>query len=566
MQERDGPYKEYSKTFLATETYRNLKVTIHGFFAYASSVFDIAPTVRYIPLLHANQSTIENVFSQIRAMHRDSALSFQKARLAQQLRVNTPALVKNKMYDPDHIGDQDVKLNRLEEVLGIKDEIRDKETRRHCLQVSATANMLHPPKHNDSAAFVYENGEKVARFGVLDCDLGKHEQMAVTLVQLDEPAPNFLAVLISDREFWEIAKIGRTGPAQRWFDTVLLLSGMDLLVFDKLCQRINCSILAIFVQMMEDGGHLKAHRDQSTYHKRFLDYLYTGVDTALAEAATAKPELGCRMAICVLAQVLNRRFLLAIRTGLTKQQENGSVARTPSSEMIIDDVQKIFGWAIFSLREGRKSILSDATSKTDADKVVIIESELDFLADMRRFHHEIVADQDYIKNCYPTRRLLQDRGFLTLVSPTFFGFGKELIKFVCLHFTAKRISTEGSAHAKKAMSELCIENKALKTTFLSSAAPCRVLSEREKVKIYEELISKVAHSRVGEVMRAYRNDKLVKGKKHASKGRFRANLHAKSGSHDVGKTIKTGCDETKKGTKRKGTPTKQSDNRKAPPR
>jgi hypothetical protein len=232
--------------------------SLHGFFAYASSVLDSVPTVHFIPLLHANQSTIENVFSQIRAMHRGNALTFQKALLAQQLRVNATARVNNKMYDKDHIGDTDVKLDRLEEVLGIKDERRDKETRCY-MEASPIANMLHPPTRKDNHDAVLHDGEKVARFGILADDLGGHKQRVITLVQLDETAPNFLAVLISDQEFWEIAKIGRTGPAQKWFDTVLLLSGKDLLAFDRLCQQINCSILEIFLQMMEDRGRLKAH-------------------------------------------------------------------------------------------------------------------------------------------------------------------------------------------------------------------------------------------------------------------------------------------------------------------
>jgi hypothetical protein len=330
-----------------------------------------------------------------------------------------------------------------------------------------------------------------------------------------------------------------------------LLSGEDLLLFDRLCQRINRSILEIFVQMMEDRGCLRAHRVQSTYHKRFLDYLYTGVDAALAEVATANPELGCRMAICVLAQVLSRRFLAAIRTGLTRQQEQGTATRTPDNQMIINDVQKIVGWAVFDLRKGRKEKLENATIISDVDMVVKIESELDFLADMRSFHRDIIDNQDYIKDCYPARVELINRGFLSLVSPAFFKFGKLLIEFVCEHFTARRIKTEGTANAKKAMTELCIENTSLKTSFLESASACRVLAEQEKVIIYEELISKVAHSRVGEIMRAYRNEKLVKGKKHASKGSFRADIRAKSGKDDVSETIKKGGDENK-GTKRKG--------------
>jgi hypothetical protein len=113
------------------------------------------------------------------------------------------------MYDPGDIGDTDVKIGRLEDVLGIKDEKRDKETRRH-IQASRIAKLLHPPTGTKDNEAVGYDGEKVVRFGILDDDLGEHEQMAITLVQLDDTGPNFLAVLISGREFWEIAKIGRT--------------------------------------------------------------------------------------------------------------------------------------------------------------------------------------------------------------------------------------------------------------------------------------------------------------------------------------------------------------------
>jgi hypothetical protein len=117
--------------------------------------------------------------------------------------------------------------------------------------------------------------------------------------------------------------------------------------------------------------------------------------------------------------------------------------------MIINDVQKIVGWAVFDLRNGRKEKPKHATIISDVDMVVKIESELDFLADMRSFHHDIIDNQDYIKNCYQSRVELINRDYLSLVSPTFFDFGKLLIEFVCAHFTAERIKTEGTTHAKK---------------------------------------------------------------------------------------------------------------------
>jgi hypothetical protein len=41
-------------------------------------------------------------------------------------------------------------------------------------------SFLHPPTHNKDNEAVGYDGEKVARFGILEDDLGEHEQMAIT--------------------------------------------------------------------------------------------------------------------------------------------------------------------------------------------------------------------------------------------------------------------------------------------------------------------------------------------------------------------------------------------------
>jgi hypothetical protein len=61
------------------------------------------------------------------------------------------------------LGDTDVKIGRLEDVLGIKDEKRDKETRRH-IQASRIAKLLHPPTGTKDNEGVGYDGEMVARF------------------------------------------------------------------------------------------------------------------------------------------------------------------------------------------------------------------------------------------------------------------------------------------------------------------------------------------------------------------------------------------------------------------
>ena len=42
-----------------------------GFMAYAKSVLESSPEIKYVPGLHSNQSSIEGLFSNIRSMSKD---------------------------------------------------------------------------------------------------------------------------------------------------------------------------------------------------------------------------------------------------------------------------------------------------------------------------------------------------------------------------------------------------------------------------------------------------------------------------------------------------------------
>ena len=65
---------------------------------------DVSKKLWYVSFLHANQSTIENVFSQLRSRNRDSAETVAKGLLSIDLRNNSETvkdLKGNKMYNKD---------------------------------------------------------------------------------------------------------------------------------------------------------------------------------------------------------------------------------------------------------------------------------------------------------------------------------------------------------------------------------------------------------------------------------------------------------------------------------
>ena len=44
---------------------------VHGFIGYSRQILDCCETIQYIPALHCNQSSIEGLFSNIRANGKD---------------------------------------------------------------------------------------------------------------------------------------------------------------------------------------------------------------------------------------------------------------------------------------------------------------------------------------------------------------------------------------------------------------------------------------------------------------------------------------------------------------
>ena len=56
---------------ISTTTYRNLLTLVRGFMVYAKSVLEISPEIKYVPGLHSNQSSIEDLFSNICSMSKD---------------------------------------------------------------------------------------------------------------------------------------------------------------------------------------------------------------------------------------------------------------------------------------------------------------------------------------------------------------------------------------------------------------------------------------------------------------------------------------------------------------
>ena len=55
---------------------------------------------------------------------------------------------------------------------------------------------------------------------------------------------------------------------------------------------------------------------------------------------------------------------------------------------------------------------------------------LQYVEEMSILHHKAIGNCWYVEFCYSPTDQLRNRGYLTLVSPTYFDFGKSLMEYI----------------------------------------------------------------------------------------------------------------------------------------
>ena len=110
MQRKAAGNKSWEETFLARETWRNLRISCRGFFEYCRAIIKFAgenkesiPEFHGISVAHSNTSVLEAWFALVRNMRLDSASTYGSMVGNKEMRTAC-SLVTNRMYAPDQVG------------------------------------------------------------------------------------------------------------------------------------------------------------------------------------------------------------------------------------------------------------------------------------------------------------------------------------------------------------------------------------------------------------------------------------------------------------------------------
>ena len=137
-----------------------------------------------------------------------------------------------------------------------------------------------------------------------------------------------------------------------------------------------------------------------------------------------------------------------------------------------------------------------------------LANKLEFLGTMRIFHHEAITLPDYTRDCYDDQFYLKNNGWLTLVAPVYFEFGKELMSVIRNAFNQNRMDRKEA-------------RERLKLMFLDCVNGIGSLDKLGKVEVFDSLLEKTTNARFGIVLTNYKDNNTGRQGKHRTDGTFR---------------------------------------------
>ena len=339
----------------------------------------------------------------------------------------------------------------------------------------------------------------------------------------------FLGLLLADeKDFVATVKAAIFTANESWYKSLYSLGGDNEMSFNSACT----SIVSRLFQNLYEASTFNRKHVLSSYHHRLYKMMkernlppWKIVHNKLPACLRKKDAPVCLLMQC-LSDILLEWVYAAMSARLSEKRIDPPKAPNTvddSHEVIMNQVQRFFGWSIFSLK--RKLENEDRDNK----------DSLEILEKMSVLHHEVINDELYMKNCYPFANQLLNNGGLTLVATTFIGFGRSLMNRV-KELTVETMLQQGNRAIEDLVSDV-LRSEKLKHIFWACCKNCytgETINGNEDVSstlqsIYSALAKKI-HAWAGMISRRFKELHTGRQAKNTTKLPLRVELEASSKS------------------------------------
>jgi len=336
---------------------------------------------------------------------------------------------------------------------------------------------------------------------------------------------------VMDCSFYAKASVGTYN--EKWFETLygLIYNPYDDGKFDTGCQCIISQLLSFYECVVTTSG--SSPRTSFWYNVM----VYTRSTSFVSDRALfpmgMQDHTACIILLQMLVVVFKQWIVKAGNEFFHKKREDSAKTPIPVAVCSDDDenrdINGFLGWAV-------KEVLCDfrdlaIMSNSDEDDT----TARDYIERMKIRHWEAIINEEYFRSCYSPSDAMRNRGGLTLVSPIYFSFGRNMMAAV------RNVTNQETISEKKNACMVAAENALMAhTELLAQFLACDTssgLSDEVRTKIYVKILKKVLHARAGVEFRRYSEDNTSRYAAKGSTVAFRTGLDVGSKSTSVANSI-----------------------------
>ena len=523
--------RDAERYFIAKKTYHNMLSLVHGFIGYARQILNKSETVEYIPALHCNQSSIEGLFSHIRANDKDRTdiygIGIMQQNIRSQMKHNekcmeSKAYPQNESERPMHNSDIPFCFNSLCTNIVNKTEIIDKDIK-GCL-------MRKRSKHD---TFILPQDEVS----------NKEYQGVLLLPKLQQfvlpDGKTYQQYMANDKCFNKIMQLLHGGIEYQWIKDMLDITKNDQM--NKVCQYVNLNIYNLFCDS-HDSEYGKGQfnlcminemqkRDKSIFESIFKTHMPNIHNNSIQNyvfrwlVINWLKEKFFTDWIRKVVEQMKAQIDTSIGTKLSSLESNKPVALND------DDVNRMFGWALFKTRRKYNNWCKNDTVEEQ------ITEKLNVIMDMCVDYKDVLHNERYVRLYYPLDESIRNKGNLTLIRPNYcnqfssiLSHIKRIVKYMT-EVNDNKIPDKDTIRARLKMEFDSDDHDDIKVIVetMRKRVFTKLLHDDELESIVWELIERVLNATVGEFVREYRRQVLVRVNTVA----FRTELAVKSEKKQV---------------------------------
>jgi hypothetical protein len=492
---------DWLKSFLAPETWKNLRIAVTGFLGYTRAILSACPDVAFVPFLHSNTSIIEAFFSCQRSRQQINAMSYASGVGTASTAKAIKYLQGNKGYDKEDVIPEEGAFD-LQLQTGVFASMNSEVEKVRSARVAVLTKNAN--KNNVQRFPSSWHGGRTIMGGRLATDL------TMTLLY------DYATVICMDSEAIELAVLATMCDNQSnplWFDDLSMLNDEDSDTFNSFCQE---SMVDLFDRMAASSW---SKRNGPLFEKEVQEYIILSQRTRreMLPEKLRNNEYCFAALVQLLAKMLRKWVLASVRSRcnmLTKSK----VATEVLDETY--EVQQFVGWAIAKMiRQWRERAYAHVHNTLRSKHI------LEIVMSMRVLHNEAIMDEDYLKTCYNPKVAMANQGGLALVSTPFFPWAKALLKRIREDFSYDIIEKLGNGAIKHAWNRI-EKDQELVQLFAqgAKAAGFEGNGDLDVLFVRDSICLKVFHARIEVTFQKYRADNTGRLSKKGAGLSLRENL------------------------------------------